>query len=81
MPTRLMVESTVREENEWENIAKRLFSCGAVGIMELKDGRHSIFARVTGFVEDPTYGRLIQIERIRDEDAKNVDLDGNETPS
>jgi hypothetical protein len=48
----------------WEKTAHELFSTGPVGIMEIVDGEHTIFARVIGYVEDPTYGRLIQVERV-----------------
>ena len=52
-------------EDEWEQTAKKLFATGPVGIMEVDaDGNHTIFARVTGFVNDPTYGRLIQVQRV-----------------
>jgi hypothetical protein len=56
-------------DETWETTAKKLFADKAVGVMSLIDGKHTIFARVTGFVEDPTYGRLIQIQRVDEQGA------------
>lgn len=63
MPTILSVESTVIDGSAWESKAKELFDAGPVGIMEKVDGTFTIFARVVGYTEDPTWGRLIQVER------------------
>jgi len=65
MVSGLIVESTVTKQCDWEVLAQELFSQGAVGVMEAREGDFTIYAKVTGFVHDPTYGRLIQVERIR----------------
>lgn len=75
MPSSLNVESTVRNDTAWEAVAKKLFDSGPVGIMEKREGTYTIFARVTGYVDDPTYGRLVQVHRV---DAAPVEDD---TPS
>ena len=64
MPTSLSVKSTIRNQTAWEDKAKELFDVGPVGIMEAVDGTYTIFARVVGYVEDPTYGKLLHIQRI-----------------
>ena len=64
MPTNLTVSSTIRNQTAWEDLAKQLSDSGPVGIMEAVDGTYTIFARVVGYVEDPTYGKLLHIQRI-----------------
>ena len=58
------VKSTVKNQTPWEDVAKELFDVGPVGIMERVDEHFTIFARVVGYVEDETYGRIIQIQRM-----------------
>ena len=60
----LAVASSATAQADWEILAEKLFSTGPVGIMEEVDGTHTIFAKVVGYVHDPVYGRLIQIERV-----------------
>ena len=55
----------LNETDTWEEIAHDLFASAPVGVMEVDaEGKHTIFARVVGYVQDPTYGRLIQIQRV-----------------
>ena len=56
--------NTSTNQTEWENAAKRLLDSGPVEIMELVGDTYSIFARVVGYVDDPTYGKLLQVERV-----------------
>ena len=64
MVNEFIVKSAITLQTDWESIAHQCFSKGPVGVMEMLEDKHTIFARVVGFVDDPTYGRLIQIERV-----------------
>ena len=59
-------KSTVSEKYpSWEQLAAKLFETGPVGIFEEhEDGSTSIYARVTGYTEDPVYGRLLRVQRV-----------------
>lgn len=64
MVSSLNVGNTITLESQWEATAKKLFAPDPVGVMERVDGTFTIFARVVGYVDDPTYGKLIQVERV-----------------
>lgn len=52
-------------QTEWEALAQILLSDKPIGIMETHtDGTSSIFAKVTGYTEDKTFGCLLRIERV-----------------
>ncbi len=65
MVNALIVDNTAASSvDSWEATAKRLFNQQAVGVMTKTRGGYTIFARVVGFVDDPTFGRLLEIEGV-----------------
>jgi hypothetical protein len=47
-----------RRPTEWMQLAEKLFSQGTVAVLH----RENIIGVCTGYVEDPAYGKLIQVE-------------------
>ena len=67
MANSFVVSSALDET--WETTAKKLFADKPVGVMAEMNGKYTIFARVTGYVDDPTWGRLIQVQRVDEQGA------------
>ena len=62
-----IVKNTITLQTKWEEVASQCFRTGVVGVMEPGEGTYTIFGRVTGYVDDPTWGRLILVERVNAE--------------
>ena len=54
------VEDIAADGASWSELATALFAMGPVAVL---DG-DVIFARVTGYCDDPTWGKIIRIQRV-----------------